>query len=282
MKLMRAIRALLKNNPDLLKCGSVNLDKREKRQRYNEFIKDNYDKLEDIAREYRIWVAKIPGWRLELGEKVFNFGKRIAGEYDLHLQEVGRLFNEILPQRMRGPLLGFFISGAYNEVIQEDDLLCLNLSRYTGTVSGLGYRHSKGRLEILGKGTYCLGVKMESGEILLRGNVGSHVGKFMQGGQIIIQGNAGNWIGQHMRGGLIRIRGNARDIIGKKMTGGEIVIEGDAGCWVADEMRKGIIRIQGEYGSLDEERRGGEIFQWQEDRWKRIEYGEVLGRARIC
>ena len=68
-----------------------------------------------------------------------------------------------------------------------------------------------------------------------------------------------------MRGGLIRIRGNARDIIGKKMTGGEIVIEGDAGCWVADEMRKGIIRIQGEYGSLDEERRGGEIFQWQED-----------------
>lgn len=114
------------------------------------------------------------------------------------------------------------------------------------------------------------------------GKCGQPYWQIYAGEQIIIQGNAGNWIGQNMRGGLIRIRGNARDIIGKKMTGGEIVIEGDAGCWVADEMRKGIIRIQGEYGSLDEERRGGEIFQWQEDRWKRIEYGEVLGRARIC
>lgn len=267
---MEAIRKLLEKNPDLLKCSSVNLGKKKRIQRYDQVIEDKFDKLEDIATEYLAWVAKMPGWRLEAGEKVFNYGKKVAEEYGLNLKEVDRLFNETLPKRLRGALLGFLVSGAYNEVIREDDLLLLDLAKYAGTVSGLGYRHPRGRLKIIGNRTYYLGVSMKGGEILLRGSAGNHVGTFMEAGQIIIEGNAGNWTGQLMRGGVIRIKGDAGHIIGKKMMGGEIVIEGDAGCWVADGMRKGIIRIKGVCGSVDEERSGGEIFQWQGQRWQPI------------
>ena len=271
MRPMQAIRKLLERNPGLLRLDSVNFDKKTRRQRYDRIIVDTFDKLDDIAREYRNWVAKIPPWHLEAGEQVFNFGKQTAEEYDLNLNNVDRLFNEVLPNWTRGALLGFFVSGAYHEVIRENNLLPLDLSNYSGTVSGLGYRHPMGRLVIIGNRTYYLGVRMKDGEIVLKGNAGSHVGKFMLGGQILIEGNVRNWIGQHMRGGAIRIKGNAGHIIGKNMVGGEIVIEGDAGSWVADAMRNGIIRIKGGCGTLDEERSGGEVFQWHEDGWRRIE-----------
>jgi hypothetical protein len=267
---MEAIRKLLEKNPDLLRSSSVDLGKRKRIQRYDQVIEDQYDKLEDIATEYLAWVAKMPGWRLEAGEKVFGYGKKIAEEYDLNLNEVALLFNETLPKRLRGALLGFLVSGAYNEVIGDGDLLLLDLTKYAGTVSGLGYRHPRGKLEISGNRTYYLGVNMKDGEIVLRGNAGNHVGTFMQGGQIIIEGNACNWTGQHMRGGVIRIQGNAGHIIGKNMMGGEIVIEGDAGYWVADGMKKGIISIRGKCGAVDAERSGGEVFQGQAGRWKRV------------
>ncbi|MBW1980155.1 MAG: hypothetical protein JRJ12_02950 [Deltaproteobacteria bacterium] len=260
---MESIRKLLEKNPQLLRCKGVDADKRQRKERYGQFIKDTYNKLEDIVRQYRSWVLRIPGWRLESGERVFCFGKSVAKDYDLNLREVERLFNEILPRRLRGALLGFFISGVYDKVIQRDDILHLNLSRYSGGVSGLGYRHTRGHIEIVGSRAYWLGVKMRSGEILFRGDVGSHIGTFMAGGRLTIDGDAGNWIGYRMSGGEIRVKGNVADVIGKKMTAGEIIIEGDAGHWVADDMRGGVIRIQGVYGSIDEERLGGEVVQWQ-------------------
>ena len=268
---MEALRKLLKKNPDLLRFSSVDLGKKKRIQRYDQAIEDSFDKLEDIAKEYLTWVAKMPGWRLETGEKVFHYGKKAAEDYVLTLTDVTRLFNTTFPKRLRGALLGFFVSGAYHEVIREDDVLLLDLSNYAGTVSGLGYRHPRGRLNIIGNRTYYLGVNMQGGEIVLKGSAGSHVGTFMEDGQIIIEGNAGNWIGQLMRGGVIRVEGDGGHIIGKNMTGGEIVIQGDAGSWVGDGMRKGIIRIRGECGAIDEERRGGEILRWQGQRWQAIE-----------
>jgi len=267
---MEAIRKLLEKNRDLVQFSSVDLGKKKRIQRYDQVIEDTFDKLEDITTEYLAWVAKMPGWRLEAGEKVFIYGKKIAEEYGLNLNEVARLFNETLPKRLRGALLGFLVSGTYNEIIREDDSLLLDLSRYGGTVSGLGYRHPRGRLEIIGNRTYYLGVSMKGGEILLRGSAGNHVGMSMEGGQIFIEGNTGNWTGQLMRGGVIRIKGDAGHIIGKKMMGGEILIEGNGGWWVADGMRRGIIRIKGLCGSVDEERYGGEIFQWQGGQWKLV------------
>jgi hypothetical protein len=265
---MEALRKLLQKNPDLLRFSSVDSGKKKRIQRYDQVIEDSFDKLEDIAKEYLTWVARMDGWRLETGEKVFHYGKKVAEDYVLTLNEVIRLFNTIFPKRLRGALLGFFVSGAYHRLIREDDGLLLDLSNYAGTVSGLGYRHPRGRLSIIGNRTYYLGVNMQGGEIVLKGSAGSHVGAFMEGGQIIIDGNAGNWIGQLMRGGMIRVEGNCGHIIGKNMTGGEILIQGDAGSWVGDGMRKGIIRIRGECGATDEERSGGEIFQWQAGKWK--------------
>ncbi|MFP3869337.1 MAG: hypothetical protein ACLFVT_00460 [Syntrophobacteria bacterium] len=270
---MRAIRRLLKNHPGLLPCSPDSTARRQRRKRYEHIIEDDYDKLEDVAREYRGWVRKMPGWRLEAGEKVFLFGERIAEEYALNMQEVRRLFGEVLPKWMRGALIGFFISGAYHAIIGEGDLLVLDLSLYPGTLSGLGYRHPRGALTILGDRAYYLGVNMRGGEILFRGHPGNHVGTSMQGGKITIEGNARNWIGHDMCGGLIRVKGNVGHIIGKRMLGGEIIIEGDVGWWVADGMKKGVIRIYGACGS-SEDKEGGQIFLWRGGEWKEVAPGE--------
>ncbi len=270
MKSMKSIKTLIENNPDLLRCGSVDLDKKKRIHKYSRIIEDSYDKLEDIAGEYRSWVVKIPVWRPETGERVFHFGKEIAEEYDLNLNEVRKLFNEVLPQGMRGAMLGFFVSGTYHTLIRKADTLLLDLTKYRCAVSGLGYRHPRGKLEIAGNRAYYLGLNMRDGKILLKGYAGSHVGTWMGGGRIVIEGNVGNWVGWHLSGGVIRIKGNAKDIIGKKMTGGEIIVEGNAGGWVGDGMIDGVIRIQGKCGSWDAERSGGQIFRWQEG-WKRIE-----------
>ena len=269
---MDAIKKLLEKNPDLLKFNSLSSGKKEKKKRYEHVIEDDFDKLEDIADEVQSMVMDMPHWRMEIGEKVFEFGKAIAEEYRLNLGEVDRLFNDVLPKRTRGPLSGFFISGAYHEIIREEDRLSLDLSRYPGAISGLGFRHPRGRLELAGNRSFYLGGKMTGGEILLRGNAANHVGKYLQGGRIVIEGNVRNWVGQQMHGGLLIVNGNAGEIIGKDMTGGEIIIEGDAGGWVGDGMKDGIIRIKGDCGPLDESiRTGGEIFGWQEGEWVEVE-----------
>lgn len=265
---METIRRLLQNNPGLLKFGSATPAKRERRHRYEQSIEDSFDKLEDIAREVQAMVMKLPHWCMDAGDRVFEFGKAAMEEYALNLSEIGRLFNEVLHKWSRGPLLGFLAAGASHEIIQDHDVLLLDLTKYSGAISGLGYKHPRGKLELVGDRAFYIGAKMTGGEILLRGHAANHVGKYLNGGEIIIEGNAGNWIGQQMQGGLITIKGSGGDIIGKGMTGGEIIIEGSAGGWLADGMKSGVIRVRGEYGPIDEGRSGGEVFAWCGDEWK--------------
>jgi len=267
---MRAIRDLLKKDPELLKLNAVDADIIKKRQRYERIIEDNFDKLEDIAKEAQSLIMTLQHWRLEAGEKIFEFGKAITAEYDLNIADIDRLFSEVLPKYSRGPLLGFLISGIYHEIIQETDVLFFDLSKHVGAVSGFGFKHPRGKIEMLGNRAFFLGVKMSGGEVELRGHAGSHIGKYLQGGKIAIKGNARNWIGHHMHGGSITIEGNAGDIIGKSMTGGEITVKGNAGGWVGDDMRKGVIRVKGECGPIDESDVRGEIFRWVAGQWKRI------------
>jgi len=267
---MRTIRTLLEKNPDLLRFNSVELAIIKKRQRYEEVIEDNFDKLEDIAKTAQDLIMRMQHWRLEAGEKVFEFGKAITAEYDLDLTEIDRLFNVVLPKHSRGPLLGFFISGTYHEIIGDDDVLFCDLSRYAGAISGFGFKHPRGKIEIFGNRSFFLGLRMSGGEMELRGHAANHIGKHLQGGRIVIKGNARNWIGHRMHAGSITIEGNAGDIIGKGMTGGEITVEGNAGGWVGDGMKNGIIRIKGECGPIDDGSVGGEIFRWIAGRWERI------------
>lgn len=268
---MEAIRKLLAKNPELLKVDSRSPDKEERKHRYEQVIDDNFDKFEDIAEEAQALIMTMQHWRLEAGEKVFEFGKAIAVEYALDLGEIDRLFNHVLPRWSRGPLLGFLISGTYHEIIQEDDRLLLDLTKYPGAISGFGYKQPQGSLELVGNRAFYLGVRMTGGKVVLRGHAANHIGKYLQGGQIIIEGNTRNWVGQKMHGGVIAIKGNAGDIIGQKMTGGEIIVEGNAGGWIADGMKSGIIRIKGDCGQVDEGRPGGEIFEWRDNQWTKID-----------
>jgi len=267
---MQTIRGLLEKNPDLLKFDSVDPEVLKKRQRYEQIIEDDFDKLDAIAQEVQALVMTMQHWRLEAGEKVFEFGKAITREYDLNLTEINQLFNIVLPKWSRGPLVGFFISGTYHEIIGEADELFLDLTRYPGSISGIGFKHPLGKLELFGNRTFFLGIKMTAGKIVLQGLAGNHIGKYLQGGEIIVKGNARNWIGHRMDGGSITIEGNAGDVIGKNMTGGEILIEGNAGGWVGDGMKNGVIRVKGECGLIDESRPGGSIFEWREEQWVEV------------
>jgi formylmethanofuran dehydrogenase subunit C len=241
---MQGIKRLLEKNPDLLRIESLDPEKKERRHRYEEALK--YDKVDEVAKEYMSWASSIPGWKIDFStiEKIFDFGKGLVSEYAINLLEIERLFNKILPRYGRGGSQGFFISGLYKDIIREDDVLSLNLTKYSASISGLGYRHSHGRLEIVGNKAYYIGMEMEGGDILINGNVGNYLGKSIKGGRIIVDGHARNWVGEKMEGGFILIKGDAGNIVGKGMTGGEIVIEGNVGYWVGDEARGGIIRVK--------------------------------------
>jgi len=268
---MEAIRGLLKRNPDLIK---IRPDKKRMQMlnKYEEVIKADYDKLHEIAKEYMQWGLDIPSWRFDAAStRVFEFGRRLARQYNIDIFEVGRLFNEVLPHYTRAGLAGCFISGLYRDIIKQGDVIRLHLTAYPGSIYGIGYRHPRGRLEVIGDRAHFLGAEMEGGEISIKGNVGNYLGKLKRGGEISIEGSARNWVGERMEGGVIFIRGNVRDALGEKMAGGEIWIEGEAGSWVGDDMRGGIIRIKGGYKSLSSDRWGGEIYKWEDGGWRLIE-----------
>jgi hypothetical protein len=241
---MYSIKRLLEKNQDILRIDPLDFGKKERRRKYEEGLR--YDKVEELAREFHSWGSRIPSWRIDsfITEKIFNLGRNAAREYNINLLEIERLFNDVMSKYMRGGLLGFYISGLYKDIIREKEILRLDLRKYPASISGLGYRHSCGKLEIIGNKAYYIGLEMEGGEIVVKGNVGNYLGKSMKGGNIIIEGDARNWLGERMEGGLILIEGNAGNIVGKKMTGGEIVIKGNVGYWIGDEATGGIIRVR--------------------------------------
>jgi formylmethanofuran dehydrogenase subunit C len=54
-----------------------------------------------------------------------------------------------------------------------------------------------------------IGTGMQSGKILIHGDVGMHLGAEMKSGKITVHGNAGAWAGTMMKDGTIEINGNA-------------------------------------------------------------------------
>lgn len=99
-----------------------------------------------------------------------------------------------------------------------------------------------------------IGEKMESGEIIIKGNCGPYLGLQMKGGRITVHGNAGSWLGSEMSGGIIEVYGNVGDYVGaafrgerpgRGMKGGEIRIHGNAGVELGAGMKKGLIVVNG-------------------------------------
>lgn len=100
-----------------------------------------------------------------------------------------------------------------------------------------------------------IGKGMNSGSIVIEGNVGRHTGSQMSGGTLTVNGNVSDYLGCEMRGGTIRINGNAMDWVGAAyhgnksgINGGQIIVTGSAGSCAGMAMRRGTICIGGNCG----------------------------------
>jgi formylmethanofuran dehydrogenase subunit C len=112
-----------------------------------------------------------------------------------------------------------------------------------------------------------VGEYMDTGTILIEGDIGMHCGNFMSGGTIEIRGSADAWLGREMRGGTIVCRGNAGHYCAtgyrgekKGMQGGTVEVFGNAGDFCAEYLAGGTVHIHGHTGDFPGvEMRGGEL-----------------------
>ncbi len=238
---MRNLIKIISKNPELIRINTY--EEKAAKERYESSI--HHDKLFEIAKEYAQFAKDIHLWRVDHQtiEENFNFGIKIARELRLGSEEIEKLFNDYLYKFFDGGCIGFFISGIYHEIIKKQTTLKLNLTPYKTSVSGIGYWHPDGKLQITGDKAYHIGMQMRGGEIHVFGNPGNHIGTEMRGGLIIVYGNGKNFIGEKMENGTILIKGNAQDVIGILMKGGEIIIEGEAGHWIGNRAKGGKIKI---------------------------------------
>jgi formylmethanofuran dehydrogenase subunit C len=100
-----------------------------------------------------------------------------------------------------------------------------------------------------------VGQEMNSGELIVEGNVGIQAGRRMSGGRLTVLGDAGPWAASGMKAGVFEIRGTAGDRLGGPlpgeiagMRGGIVVVRGSVGKRAADRMRRGTIIIEGAAG----------------------------------
>ncbi|AEA47854.1 glutamate synthase [Archaeoglobus veneficus] len=209
----------------------------EERKTFNRYLKlTTSDPLREIANAYVEWARDKQGWKYEVFEEAFRFGRELASQYRLTQERVEVLFNNYLA--CFGGIVGFFISGFLRAM--KDFTVRFSVR----SASGIGFRLKGGRIFVEGRTTY-LGMEMEDGEIFTS-STGNYLGKGMKGGRIVA-GKAGDWVGMEMKGGTI-IVSNAGNALGFAMEGGEIVAE-VAGAWVGESSKGGRIVI-GQYESI--------------------------------
>lgn len=101
-----------------------------------------------------------------------------------------------------------------------------------------------------------IGEGMNSGSIVVHGDVGSRAGRGMAGGRLTINGSSGHWTASGMTAGSIEIAGNVGDRLGgplagemQGMSGGVVVVRGSAGDRAGDRLRRGFLIIEGNAGA---------------------------------
>jgi formylmethanofuran dehydrogenase subunit C len=136
----------------------------------------------------------------------------------------------------------------------------------TNKVSFIGYRMSKGAIEIDGDAGHFIGYRMKGGSITIRGSARNYLGAKMKDGNIEVFGNAGHWVGSKligekpgkgMKGGTIVIHGNAGSEVGSGMGGGTIIVEGGTGNNIGAYITGGTIVVIGNAGLYPGLRMGG-------------------------
>lgn len=102
-----------------------------------------------------------------------------------------------------------------------------------------------------------IGLGMECGSILVRGDAGSELARRMKGGRVEVLGNCGDHLATNMRNGLVLVHGDAgNDAAGpclgeqRGMQGGDCIVLGNIGERVAERMRRGILFIGGDAGDV--------------------------------
>ena len=101
-----------------------------------------------------------------------------------------------------------------------------------------------------------VGMGMQSGSILVEGDVGAEAGRLMTGGQLTIRGSAGAFAASGMKGGRVEILGDAGErlagpLAGETtgMNGGVVHVMGNAGLRAGDRLRRGVVLIEGDAGA---------------------------------
>ena len=100
-----------------------------------------------------------------------------------------------------------------------------------------------------------IGAGLESGRLVVDGDVGQRLGQAMRGGTIEVTGSAGPFAASAAKGGLVRIAGDADERAGGAthgamygLDGATLVIEGNAGDRLGERMRRGLILVGGRAG----------------------------------
>jgi hypothetical protein len=210
---------------------------------------DRYEKFEEnknlsyVVDEFADFVKDLPTWDFDIMDDVFKLGKRLSAEFNVSANDVEVLFKDLLPEKVYGGLVGFFVSGLYNRILKDEDTLVLDGAKYRGTVSGIAYKHRRGKIVLKNCKALFLAYKMVGGFVEVFGNVRNYLGREMKDGMVLIHGNACDWVGFEMEGGRIVIEGNAGNAIGVNMKGGEIVVRGKAGFWIGEGKKGGRIIV---------------------------------------
>ena len=117
-----------------------------------------------------------------------------------------------------------------------------------GERADIHFQGGSARFDLVGAG-------LESGRLVVEGDVGQRLGQAMRGGTIEISGNAGPFAASAATAGLVRIAGHADERAGGAihgamhgLDGATLVIEGDAGDRLGERMRRGLILVGGRAG----------------------------------
>jgi formylmethanofuran dehydrogenase subunit C len=131
-----------------------------------------------------------------------------------------------------------------------------------------------------------IGYGMQSGEIIINGNVGMHLGEEMKGGKITVNGDVGSWAGSMIKNGSIEIHGNAGSYLGAPYRGstvgmqnGTITVFGNVGHEAGAHMKKGTIKIYGNAGQFTGFRMQGGTILVQGDSDERV--GACMSEGKI-
>jgi formylmethanofuran dehydrogenase subunit C len=157
---------------------------------------------------------------------------------------------------------GYLLSAMINSGEEKDYILHLIPFEEIHSIGLLNCKNIRVRGDVGGH----MGWGMNSGIIIIEGNVGGYIDNFgnslglgMQNGKIIVNGNADWRAGFLMHGGEIVIEGDAGLCLGHLMEGGKITVKGNADRKVGEGMKGGEIHLEGDYESLGEIQ-GGRIF----------------------